>query len=71
MIGQTLQNGKYEIKRVLGQGGFGITYEGIQAGLERKVAIKEFIMKVLARSSCVSPCFSFKPNERSGSLWAV
>lgn len=45
MIGKTLQNGKYEIKRVLGQGGFGITYEGIQTGLGRKVAIKEFFMK--------------------------
>lgn len=45
MIGKTLQNGKYEIKRVLGQGGFGITYEGVQIGLGRKVAIKEFFMK--------------------------
>ena len=45
MLGKTLQNGKYEIKRILGQGGFGITYEGVQTGLGRKVAIKEFFMK--------------------------
>ena len=42
--GTTLQQGRYTIKRVLGQGGFGITYEGIQAGLNRRVAIKEFFM---------------------------
>jgi len=42
--GTTLQQGRYTIKRVLGQGGFGITYEGIQAGLDRRVAIKEFFM---------------------------
>lgn len=41
----TLQGGKYKIVRVLGQGGFGITYEGIQTGLNRRVAIKEFFMK--------------------------
>lgn len=40
-----LQGGRYIIKRVLGQGGFGITYEGVQAGLDRRVAIKEFFMK--------------------------
>ncbi|MBO4464718.1 MAG: serine/threonine protein kinase [Prevotella sp.] len=40
-----LQGGKYRVKRTLGQGGFGITYEGIQEGLERRVAIKEFFMK--------------------------
>ena len=44
MIGKTLQNGKYRIVRVLGQGGFGITYEGVQTGLNRRVAIKEFFM---------------------------
>ena len=41
----TLQGGKYVIKRTLGQGGFGITYEGVQTGLGRRVAIKEFFMK--------------------------
>ena len=42
---RTLQDGKYIIKRVLGQGGFGITYEAEQVSLGRKVAIKEFFMK--------------------------
>ena len=43
--GSQLQNGRYRIVRKLGQGGFGITYEGVQTGLERTVAIKEFFMK--------------------------
>jgi len=43
--GSLLQNGKYRIEKALGQGGFGITYEGIQTGLNRRVAIKEFFMK--------------------------
>ncbi len=41
----TLQSGKYRIERVLGQGGFGITYLAVQTSLERNVAIKEFFMK--------------------------
>ena len=41
----TLQGGKYRIERVLGQGGFGITYLAVQTSLQRKVAIKEFFMK--------------------------
>ena len=45
--GSTLQGGRYKIERVLGQGGFGITYLAVQSGLERKVAIKEFFMKDL------------------------
>lgn len=40
-----LQGSKYRIVRKLGQGGFGITYEGLQTGLNRKVAIKEFFMR--------------------------
>lgn len=41
----TLQGGKYKIERVLGQGGFGITYLATQMSLQRQVAIKEFFMK--------------------------
>lgn len=37
-----LQGGKYKIGRVLGQGGFGITYLADQPMLHRKVAVKEF-----------------------------
>lgn len=43
--GSSLQDGKYVIKRVLGQGGFGITYLAEQVMLEREVAVKEFFMK--------------------------
>ena len=43
--GTTLQQGRYVIQRLLGQGGFGITYEGVQKGLNRKVAIKEFFLR--------------------------
>lgn len=41
----TLQSGKYRIIKVLGQGGFGITYLAEQVMLGRKVAIKEFFYK--------------------------
>ena len=43
--GTTLQGGKYKIERVLGQGGFGITYLAVQSGLNRLVAVKEFFMR--------------------------
>ena len=42
-----LQNGKYRIEGVLGQGGFCITYMATQVALNRKVTIKEFFMKEL------------------------
>ena len=41
----TLQSGKYRIIRVLGQGGFGITYLAVDTTTDRYVAIKEFFPK--------------------------
>lgn len=43
--GALLQGGKYRIEKCIGQGGFGITYLAVQAGLEREVAVKEFFLK--------------------------
>ena len=41
----TLQGGKYKIERVLGQGGFGITYLASNTMFDIDVTIKEFFMK--------------------------
>ena len=43
--GTTLQEGKYSIIKVLGWGGFGITYLAEQPLLNRMLAIKEFFMR--------------------------
>ena len=40
--GACLASGEYRIDRPLGQGGFGITYQGIDTRLNRPVAVKEF-----------------------------
>lgn len=46
-LGYTLRGGRYRIERVLGQGGFGITYLVFECGTARHLAIKEFFMKEL------------------------
>ena len=43
--GTYLEKDKYRIERVIGDGGFGITYLGYDEKLKRKVAIKEFYMR--------------------------
>ena len=55
--GTYLEQNKYYIERVLGDGGFGITYLGYDVKLQRKVAIKEFYM----RGYC---CFIFSKFSR-------
>jgi len=40
--GTTLRQGRYLLGRVLGEGGFGITYQGTDLNLGRAVALKEF-----------------------------
>ncbi len=42
--GATLDGGRYVVDRVLGQGGFGITYRAADTKLDRTVAVKEFFM---------------------------
>lgn len=42
--GMTLQDGKYIIERVLGAGGFGITYYARHTSLDQHYAIKEFFI---------------------------
>ena len=40
----TVLHGRFEAKRVIGEGGFGITYEGLDQVLNARVAIKEYYM---------------------------
>lgn len=40
--GSFLASGEYRIERPIGQGGFGITYQGTDTKLNRAVAVKEF-----------------------------
>ena len=44
----TVLNGEYTIKRVLGQGGFGITYEAVLDKNGESVAIKEYLPETMA-----------------------
>lgn len=43
--GALLNHGTYRIERILGRGGFGITYLASDTSLDRKVAVKEFFPK--------------------------
>lgn len=52
----TLLKDRYEIVRVTGQGGFGITYEGWDKVLNLQVAVKEYFpMNVVSRNSLSTP----------------
>ncbi len=51
----SLQNNRYKIQAILGQGGYGITYLAEQTTLGRQVAIKEFFMKDYCGRAAGSP----------------
>ena len=63
----TLQGGRYKIKDVLGQGGFGITYLAKDNSLGVYVAVKEFFMKDL----CSRDEATLTMNSSGGSLKQV
>lgn len=49
-MGTELQDGKFTVGKVLGRGGFGITYKGAHKRLQRPVAIKELFPEFATRS---------------------
>ncbi|MCY4523038.1 MAG: serine/threonine-protein kinase [Caldilineaceae bacterium] len=49
-MGAELQGGKFTVGKVLGRGGFGITYKGAHRRLQRPVAIKELFPEFATRS---------------------
>lgn len=50
-IGTQLQGGKYRIEKVLGQGGFGITYLAYYDLMDSRVVVKEFFFKQFCERS--------------------
>lgn len=51
-LGSTLNHGEYLVGRVLGEGGFGITYIGLHTTLQIPVAIKEYFPAGMVWRKC-------------------
>ncbi|MDH6100398.1 protein kinase [Anabaenopsis sp. FSS-46] len=67
--GTILGQGKYQIEKVLGEGGFGITYQGVYLQNSAKVAIKELWPEKAARTgNTVCWPHSITPAERQKQL---
>ncbi len=61
----TVLNGKYILGKVLGEGGFGISYLGWDLNLEHKVAIKEYYpVSYVTRQASQSPTITLLTGSR-------
>ena len=64
-----LQQGKYQIKKIIGDGGFGITYEGVDLVNNRKVAIKEnWPEKGIRQGTTIVWPYTITPKDRQWQL---
>lgn len=62
----SILNGKYVIGRVLGQGGFGITYKALDHSTGDVVAIKEYFPEALCRRATEMSSVSVSVSNRTG-----
>lgn len=62
---------QYSISKVLGRGGFGITYLVRDEGLEKDFALKEFFPEDLVRREGTSIRFAAKPNSEADYRWGL
>ncbi len=64
-----LQQGKYQIGNILGDGGFGITYEGVDVANNQKVAIKEnWPDKGIRQGTTIIWPYTITPKDRQWQL---
>jgi len=64
--GSLLQSGKYRIEKLLGQGGFGITYLAEQTLLASRVAIKEFFFRDYCERDSETSCVRIGVQSNKG-----